>query len=130
MKKQIEKDFRKTKGITLIALIVTIIVLMILAGAGIATLSGNNNILKIAGDAKNKTESAGEIEIIRKSVGETMAYDKNGNISLEIFTSRLNENSGNRNITVENDENGYIVKFEDSERAYTVSLQGTVKSAD
>ena len=34
-----------TKGITLIALVITIIILLILAGVSIAMLTGNNGIL-------------------------------------------------------------------------------------
>lgn len=44
------------KGITLIALVITIIVLLILAGISITMLSGDNSILNRAGQAKNKTE--------------------------------------------------------------------------
>ena len=36
---------RKEKGITLIALVITIIVLLILAGVTIATLTGDNRII-------------------------------------------------------------------------------------
>ena len=44
------------KGITLIALVITIIVLLILAGVSIATLTGDNGIINQASDAKIKTE--------------------------------------------------------------------------
>ena len=43
---------KKQKGITLIALVVTIIVLLILAGVSIATLTGDNGILTRASNAK------------------------------------------------------------------------------
>ena len=46
---------RDTKGITLIALIITIIVLLILAGVTIITLTGENGILKRATTAGQKT---------------------------------------------------------------------------
>ena len=46
------------KGITLIALVITIIVLLILAGVTIATLTGENGILTRAQDAKKDTEIA------------------------------------------------------------------------
>ena len=42
----------KTKGITLIALVITIIVLLILAGISIATLMGENGIVEKAQKAK------------------------------------------------------------------------------
>ena len=48
----------RNKGVTLIALVVTIIVLLILAGVTIATLTGDNGILTRAQEAKNKTEQA------------------------------------------------------------------------
>lgn len=49
---------KNSKGITLIALVITIIVLLILAGISIATLSGENGILKKASLAKSNTEKA------------------------------------------------------------------------
>ena len=52
------KTRKKEKGITLIALVISIIVLLILAGVTIAALSGDNGILTRAKDAKEKTEQA------------------------------------------------------------------------
>ena len=56
------ENFKLTKntnnGITLIALVITIIVLLILAGVTIATLTGDNGILTKAQQAKTKTEEA------------------------------------------------------------------------
>ena len=49
---------KKNRGITLIALVITIIVLLILAGVAISMLSGENGILKKAADAKTNTEEA------------------------------------------------------------------------
>ena len=53
---------RRNKGITLIALVVTIIVLLILAGISIAMLTGQNGILNSAAEAKEKTRVAQEDE--------------------------------------------------------------------
>lgn len=44
--------YRNQKGITLISLVITIIVLLILAGVSIATLSGDNGILGQARECK------------------------------------------------------------------------------
>ena len=52
----------RNKGITLIALVVTIIVLLILAGISIAMLTGQNGILNRAAEAKEKTRVAQEDE--------------------------------------------------------------------
>ena len=48
----------KNKGITLIALVVTIIVLLILAGISISMLTGQNGVLTRAAESKVKTEEA------------------------------------------------------------------------
>ena len=58
----------KSKGITLIALVITIIVLLILAGVSIAMLTGDNGILTQARKAKERTEEAAaeEMEMINQ----------------------------------------------------------------
>jgi hypothetical protein len=54
-----KKEMNKQRGITLIALVITIIVLLILAGISIATLTGENGIL-------NKTNKAKEEHLIEQ----------------------------------------------------------------
>ena len=49
---------KRETGITLIALVISIIVLLILAGVTIAALSGDNGILTRAKESKEKTEQA------------------------------------------------------------------------
>lgn len=56
------------KGITLIALIVTIVVLLILAGITIASITGNNAPIDKAGQAKNATEINAEIEELQQVI--------------------------------------------------------------
>ena len=48
----------KNKGITLIALVITIIVMLILAAISISMLTGDNSILKRATDSKKNTEES------------------------------------------------------------------------
>lgn len=55
----------KNKGITLIALIITIIILLILAGISIATLTGQNGLLTKATEAKRITQEEGIKEEIK-----------------------------------------------------------------
>ena len=54
---------RSNKGITLIALVITIIVLLILAAVTINALSGDNGILKRAKDAKEQTSEKNQEEM-------------------------------------------------------------------
>ena len=58
VQKIMKEKTRTNKGITLIALVITIIVLLILAGVSIAMLTGDNGILTQAQNAKNRTEEA------------------------------------------------------------------------
>ena len=61
----------KELGITLISLVVTIIVLLLLAGISVQMLTGNNGILIRAGQSKNETEEA---ELIEKAKLDIMNY--------------------------------------------------------
>ena len=70
-------QFKDTKGITLIALVITIIVLLILAGVSIVALSGQNGILTKAQEAKTKTELAA-IEEARALTQIEAATNTNG----------------------------------------------------
>ncbi len=76
MKGEKDKNMRN-KGITLIALVITIIVLLILAGVSIATLMGENGILTRANDAKTRTEDAKEDELRRLTALEAATNIEN-----------------------------------------------------
>lgn len=52
------KEFKETKGITLIALIITIIVLLILAGVSIMTLTGENRTYNKSNWSKGKNRNS------------------------------------------------------------------------
>lgn len=54
---------RKNKGITLVALVITVIILIILAGVTLNTLLGNNGIITKAKEAKQNMTNASDEEI-------------------------------------------------------------------
>ena len=58
MKLNMKKNYSKQRGITLIALVITIAVLLILAGISISALFGNSGIIEKAKDAQNKMDQA------------------------------------------------------------------------
>ena len=62
MKQKFKKMAKERRGVTLIALVITIIVLLILAGVTIAMLTGENGIISKAMQAKTKTEDSKETE--------------------------------------------------------------------
>ena len=51
-----EKKKRQERGVTIIALVITVIVLLILAGISIASLTGDNGIINKSTEAKKETE--------------------------------------------------------------------------
>ena len=55
-----KENLKQEKAITLIALVITVIVLLILAGVSIAMLTGDNGIITQAQKAKEKTEQASD----------------------------------------------------------------------
>lgn len=64
---------RNNKGITLIALVITIIVLLILAGVSIAMLSGDNSILTQAQNASTQNTLGIEKEEAMLDLNELIA---------------------------------------------------------
>ena len=77
------KTRKEQKGITLIALVITIIVLLILAGVTIATLLGDNGIITRATTAKEKTQEGNVKEQVMLDILEEQMKNEGGNISAE-----------------------------------------------
>ena len=100
------------KGITLIALVITIIVLLILAGVTIATLTGDNGLLQKATTAKEENEQAKELELIKLAVGAAKIAGE-GTITKDILNSELRNSFNDNKSVFENNEkfyyNGYII---------------------
>ena len=81
---------KEETGITLIALIITIIVLLILAGVSIATLTGENGLLNKATEAKEKSaEKAAEEKVAIEVLG---SYETDGKINLDLLNNNLKNN--------------------------------------
>ena len=122
-----KQKFSNSRGITLIALVITIIVLLILAGVSIATLTGQNGILTQANNAKTQTEIANEKEAISLAYTGAMA-DKKGrdNVTADDMNRQFGLNgteataSGNNPITV---------SF-DSGREYTIDSNGNISDPE
>ena len=85
--KQQEKNKTKCKqtGITMVALVITIIVLIILAGVTIATLSGDNGILSNATKAKLETEIAQDKEQLSLYYVDESMNDRDGSVGIDDY---------------------------------------------
>ena len=109
---------RGTKGITLIALVVTIVVLLILAGVSIAMLTGEDGIIKQAQRAKEENEIAEEKEKVNLAVSGAIARNSLERLTKEDLEAELDDLVGEGNYTI---EGAYIVTFKKSGRSYTIN---------
>ena len=107
----------KNKGITLIALVITVIVLLILAGISISMLAGDNSILQRAVESKEATD------LNQKKEGITLAYNSalvagQGSITEDLFSDELTKEFGTRN------EKYTLINSKDG-KSWIVSIKGT-----
>ena len=104
------KTRKKEKGITLIALVISIIVLLILAGVTIAALSGDNGILTRAKDAKEKTEQAQkEEEKTLSDIENILGVYKFKNLNIE-DTNPAEVVPENSTVLEDDANNGIVIK--------------------
>ena len=96
----------ETKGITLIALVITIIILLILAGISIAMLTGENGILKKAQESKNTTVYKSDIENIKLAYSTMKMYEGKTAEDLEQHIAEYID--GNIKVTLEDNGIYYI----------------------
>ena len=126
------ENYKKQKGITLIALVVTIIVLLILAGISITMLTGENGILKRASEAKVQTETAQTIEKIQLSALSALT-DGLGKIKESTLEQELTNHLGTKgtDYTIEgSSDEGWIVSVPKDKVAYLISVDGIVDETE
>ncbi len=122
---------KNQKGITLIALVITIIVLLILAGVSIAMLTGENGILTKATGAGEKS-TVGEIaEAVKLGVADIVANQMDptynttegqNEISDTTLTAAITRNNSN----IGTDDNAKIkVEIGGSSDAWTVTWKNS-----
>ena len=126
MKQNLKERVNGKNGITLIALVITIIVLLILAGVTIATLTGDNGILTKAQNAKEKNaqktvEEQINLAVQASKINEGLVIDK------DILEQELT-NNGIEITKSENDELPWTVKKDGY--VYTISENGEVKEKE
>ena len=116
----------KTAGLTLIALAITIIILLILAGISIGVLAGENGLIKQSQNAKTQTEIAEEKEILDTATVKAMAKDRYGNLIQENLQEALDKIAGEGKAEVADAGENLEVCFLESKRYYEVDQDGNV----
>lgn len=121
---------KNIRGITLIALVITIIVLLILAGVSIAMLTGDNGILIQATEARNKNTQATEIEQIQLAWQALHLEDlkdgkQDGIQANDLYQQLLSDGADVKSVIVDDATGDLIVEF-NSGNKYRVDNNGNV----
>ncbi len=98
---------KRNKGITLIALVVTIVVLLILAGITIASVTGEKGIIKEARTAKELSEKAALEELVDLAI--IKAEQKHRNPTIDNVIEELKNNKVISDESKVNKETGSII---------------------
>ena len=120
--KKEKRGFRNGKGITLIALVVTIVILLILATVTILALTGDQGLFAKAREARTSTQNKSEEEQVKLEV--MASWDENGNLLAGTVRTNL------RHIQDASVDGGtgfpVTVTFAKTNNSYQVLADGTV----
>ena len=114
----------KQRGITLIALVITIIVLLILAGVSIAMLTGQNGILTQAQKAKTTTDNKSAEEKVKLAVMAARSQSETGALEADKLVTEVTTNYGGQADTT---AGGFPVTVTIDGKSFTVDENGTVE---
>ena len=113
---------KNARGITLIALVITIIVLLILAGVTINALSGENGIITKSKEAKIKTEKSRTIEKINLAILTAMTKGDG-----DIDNATLREELEKEGLTVKTEGNNLPWDVSDGKYIFRINEDYTVE---
>ena len=117
------KNINNNKGITLIALVITIIIMLILAGVGVVTLTGENGLLKRASGAGDVATESHEKELIQAEVRSS--YSRKGDLDIGTVNTNIKNNI---NGVTTNDAADFplVVTYSSTGNIYQIDSQGNV----
>lgn len=110
-KKNMKTKIKQEKGITLIALVVTIVVLLILAGVSINAIFNENGLIKKAQEAQSKMDEAKQNDLDTLDNLEKFINNvTNNNVEEDIKAEEVSEDNANAAII-----SGDVTKYYDNE---------------
>ena len=116
MKTKNKRNYLKQNGITLIALVVTIVVLLILAGVSLNAIFSENGIIKRAKDAQNKMDQATQNDL--DSINELNNW----------IDGKINGTTGSGG-TVEGQEGSLLAMYQKAQKDGCDNAGGTCSDA-
>lgn len=115
-----KQEIKPNKGITLIALVITIIILLILAGVSIGMLTGEKGIMNNAKEAKTQTEYKSAEEKVNLAIIKAMADD--GQMTVEELRREIERQGGTVTGTA------FPVQIQMDGYAFTVDAEGNINN--
>ena len=120
---------KRNSGITLVALVITIIVLLILAGVSIALVVGDNGVLSRSQEAKAGSIVAEEKEQVNLAYSSALTKNLGDTVTAENLQAELDESVGNGKTTVIENGNNLSVLFNETGHSYNVN-KGRITGGD
>ena len=114
--------FKRFKGITLISLVITIILLLILAGVTINGIFNNNGLFSKVINSKEETLKSQSLEELKLKVNE-IQLEKKGQVSLKDIAISLKNDTENKyivSVDSNSNENSEDEQFENSNKIYVI----------
>ncbi len=121
---------KNNKGITLLALAVTIVVLLILTSIGIKLVLGNNGIIGEAKNAKELAEIDEEKGIVKRATTVSLIKSKGAKVEQDTLEKALNDETGEGKTEVNDVGDVLEVVFVDSNRYYEVDEEGNISEVN
>ena len=127
MKEKLKSLKTQVRGITMMALVITIIVMLILAGVSLNAMFGNHDTIDTAISAKDQAEIKSETEIVQVSANTAKGKNKYGNLKEDALKDALDTNTDGKvtddkiTVTPYDEGNIYVVEFTESQRTYKLN---------
>ena len=118
---------KREKGITLIALVVTIVVLLILAAVSISMLTGENGIINQAKKSKDATEQARVQELVDLAVGSLVAryQGDTSQITPQMVADEINSTENRSDVYTDDETFPATIKFPEEGREAIADLNSS-----
>ena len=124
------KRMKTNKGITLLALAVTIVVLLILTSIGVRLALGDNGIIGEAKNAKEQAEIDEEKGIVKRATTVSLIKSKGSKVEQDTLEKALNDEVGEGKTEVSDAGDVFEILFTDSDRYYEVDSEGHISDSN
>ena len=126
MKKRKKINMKMNNGITIVALVITIIIMLILAGVTIKGITADNGLIGRTKESKKLAEIDSEKEEINLATVNAMNKGKYGSLEEKNLEEALKNKIGEGQTEVIKDDKNFVVKIEKSKRYYRIDEVGNV----